>query len=405
MAKLHPERDQIPRRTVPYESVNLPQSVKGHRRNAERVSDPAGDNHLCRPSKRRTLQSVRQSSLEEDDAIIPGPAQSSCEKQEFTFNREGSVSLSQCEQEYLIDSDDSLSDTYTDDMEPNRTSDEEDRSAATVDTSIPNPPEGSRKTPLNQKPDAGSFEPQSLRFGKGSNKSTNGNTCCSYTIIAAVLLVFVAAYSSWKLDVMKVNETFPTCKAFYKLEEHYTTIDEGLWDMLEVSVRRATAQDKTRQPGTVLFLHYGPTIIMDGLINNISNITADCFGGLDPIKLDGKYFKRSDLQEDYGVFLAQHKEALLQRGVMVIRNIEDIPARVAQAFHTICDTEEPLVHRAIIYLTLDMLKAADVTKPSSEQSATEEAEKLLQNLWKDSLGPAVLAPLITRLTENVYRIV
>uniref|UniRef100_A0A182WHY4 Uncharacterized protein n=1 Tax=Anopheles minimus TaxID=112268 RepID=A0A182WHY4_9DIPT len=362
------------------------------------------------PTKRKTLQSVRQISLEEDDDIIASHlAQCLHEQQQSSFSREGSASLSQCEQEYLIDSDDSLSDAFTDDMEPNRTSDEEDRSITPVAASIHNRSDDSRRSPFTQKPEADSSEPESLRYGKGSgSKYNNGNGYCGFAIIAAIVLCCFAHFAlklvnggSWNVTKAK---TFTTCEDLFKLEERYTTVDEKLWDILNVSVRRATANDETREPGTVLFLHYGPTVIMDNLINSVSNITASCFGALDPITLDGKYFKRSDLQEDYGMFLTQQKEALLQRGVMVVRNIEDVPASVAQAFHTICDTEEPLVDRAIIYLTLDMFKAAAVTRPSREQSASEEAEKMLHKLWKDSLGPAVLAPLITRLTENVYRI-
>ncbi|XP_061504238.1 uncharacterized protein LOC133391823 isoform X4 [Anopheles gambiae] len=191
---------------------------------------------------------------------------------------------------------------------------------------------------------------------------------------------------------------------FYKLGTTYPTVDQNLWQMLSVSVRRAITTVDNPEPGTILFLHYGPTGILDGLIDSVIAVTTSHFGNTDAIRLPGAHFKRSDIQQDFSVFVAQQKEALRQRSVMLVRNLEDVPARSARAFHTICDTQEPLVGRAVIYLTLDMAKAAGMHEPSNV-SATEEAERLLQKLWGDSLEPAVLGPLITRLTDNVFRIV
>ncbi|EAL41899.3 AGAP007003-PA [Anopheles gambiae str. PEST] len=191
---------------------------------------------------------------------------------------------------------------------------------------------------------------------------------------------------------------------FYKLGTAYPTVDQNLWQMLSVSVRRAITTVDNPEPGTILFLHYGPTDILDGLIDSVIAVTTSHFGNTDAIRLPGAHFKRSDIQQDFGVFVAQQKEALRQRSVMLVRNLEDVPARSARAFHTICDTQEPLVGRAVIYLTLDMAKAAGMHEPSNV-SATAEAERLLQKLWGDSLEPAVLGPLITRLTDNVFRIV
>ncbi|XP_050072836.1 uncharacterized protein LOC126560929 [Anopheles maculipalpis] len=276
------------------------------------------------------------------------------------------------------------SDVYTDDMDP-----------------IPeNEPTKRRKIPPLRKasisPVPAPFYMESLQKRE---TTTSGNEYIAYGVIVAFLLLVLLGYLQADLRTKAAT----SCNHFHALEKRYTSFDESLWYTLNATVTRATADVEEREPGTVLFLHYGRTVMLDGFINSVSNITAECFGGMEPIMLDGKYFKRTDIQADYGVFLAQQKEALRQHGVLVVRNLEDVPARAAQAFHTICDTQEPLVDRAVIYLTLDMLKAAAKPTPS-KQSATAEAEKLLHELWKDALQPAVLQPLITRLTENVFRI-
>ncbi|XP_040158016.1 uncharacterized protein LOC120897243 isoform X2 [Anopheles arabiensis] len=219
-------------------------------------------------------------------------------------------------------------------------------------------------------------------------------------LVGSTVIFIIIAYLVCFMPQSKPVEGEP----FYKLGTTYPTVDQNLWQMLNVSVRRAITTVDNPEPGTILFLHYGPTGILDGLIDSVIAVTTSHFGNTDAIRLPGAHFKRSDIQQDFGVFVAQQKEALRQRSVMLVRNLEDVPARSARAFHTICDTQEPLVGRAVIYLTLDMAKAAGMHEPSNV-SATEEAERLLQKLWGDSLEPAVLGPLITRLTENVFRIV
>uniref|UniRef100_A0A182WWM8 Uncharacterized protein n=1 Tax=Anopheles quadriannulatus TaxID=34691 RepID=A0A182WWM8_ANOQN len=218
-------------------------------------------------------------------------------------------------------------------------------------------------------------------------------------IWTTVIFIIIAFFVCFMLQNKPVEG-----EPFYKLGTTYPTVDQNLWKMLSVSVRRAITTVDNPEPGTILFLHYGPTDILDGLIDSVIAVTTSHFGNTDAIRLPGAHFKRSDIQQDFGVFVAQQKDALLQRSVMLVRNLEDVPARSARAFHTICDTQEPLVGRAVIYLTLDMAKAAGMHEPSNV-SATAEAERLLQKLWGDSLEPAVLGPLITRLTDNVFRIV
>uniref|UniRef100_A0A182T124 Uncharacterized protein n=1 Tax=Anopheles maculatus TaxID=74869 RepID=A0A182T124_9DIPT len=349
------------------------------------------------PRKRKPLRTKQPSSHEKDDIIAAGPAEMSFEEQRLQCEREGSVNRSQAtyDQENLIDPDDS-DDCTDDDSEPIP---ETERSATPVSRGdLQNTSNSSRITPCENMP---------VKRRRSSILRTLGHDSDLYTEDMDIIPEKERTYFQADTRVDMVNtksKPSPTCDHFHTLAERYKTFDENLWDLLDVNVRRATADYQTREPGTFLFLHYGPTIMLDGFIDSVINITAGCFGGTKPISLDGKYFKRPDIEKDYGVFLAEQKEALRQHGVLVVRNFQEVPAWAAQAFHTICDTQEPLVDRAVIYLTLDMLKAGDLLQPS-KRSAVEEAENLLHELWKNTLEPAVLQPLITRVTDNVYRIV
>uniref|UniRef100_A0A182FCK0 Uncharacterized protein n=2 Tax=Anopheles albimanus TaxID=7167 RepID=A0A182FCK0_ANOAL len=229
----------------------------------------------------------------------------------------------------------------------------------------------------------------------------------SLVIVVAVLLIIVAGLFSGGAAKKKAAETRtgPSCIHFDILESSYHTIDSTLWDSLDCSVRQATLTTARPKPGTFLFMHDGAPAVVSRFLENVTKITSDCFGGTAPIVLGSERFKQPDIASDFGVFVAEYAQALRERSVMVVRNLEDIPPKAAQAFHSICDPEEPLVSRALIYLTMDISTAPKALMESSGSSETAKAEKLLKQMWQDSLRPEVLDPLITRLTENVYRIV
>ncbi|KFB52903.1 hypothetical protein ZHAS_00021182 [Anopheles sinensis] len=304
----------------------------------------------------------------------------------------------------LIDSDHSISEDRTDDDEPPV------REATPLpfhSKELPTPVNRSKKTPSKQVATPKTpVQPPEPR----TEKSVDSGVLDPVTWILLAFVLFGCAYGV-RNALQKYYTKLPPaavihekCTEFYTLEESYTNIDDNLWDALEVSFRRANAH-KRREPGTFLFLHHGSIEMVDRFIENISNITAYCFGGTEPIVLEQKYFQRADIQRDFGEFISQQKAALQKQGIMVVRNLEGIPPKAARAFHSICDPEEPLVDRAVIYFTMDTSKVGGKVTRGGVRSATEEAEMLLYHMWKDVLNPEVLDPLVIRLTEGVYRIV
>ncbi|XP_052872539.1 uncharacterized protein LOC128277962 [Anopheles cruzii] len=235
-----------------------------------------------------------------------------------------------------------------------------------------------------------------------NSQNTEGIGNFVVIVIFSAISLLVASYL---LSSPSPKPKVPVCVRFDTLESSFATVDDTLWDALNVSLQRATGERRRREPGTFLFLHHGATSTMNGFMENITKITTGCFGGTEPILLDSQYFKRSDIEEDFGVFIAQQTLPLKQRGVMVVRNLEDIPPKAAQAFHSFCDPEEPQVDRAVIYFTMDTSKVETDPDKREAMSALANAEHLLHRLWEKELRPEVLDPLIVRLTENVYRIV
>ncbi|XP_050091878.1 uncharacterized protein LOC126575291 [Anopheles aquasalis] len=359
--------------------------------------------NISGPRPRQTLESFRKSSID-DGAATEAILSASQDKHSFNANSaETSVNKSRqalTDEEETSDNDEE----FTEDSENGPDLVPRTRQSTPVITRrhrtpslngvdsipfiaerIPSPPKPSPKPRVND--------------------VETGNTFMSLVIVVAVLLIIVAGLFSGGVAKKKAAKTGPPCIHFDILESSYHSIDSTLWDSLDCSVRQATHTTARPKPGTFLFMHNGAPSVVSRFLENVTKITSDCFGGTAPIVLGSERFKQPDIAGDFGVFVAEYAQALRERSVMVVRNLEDIPPKAAQAFHSICDPEEPLVSRALIYLTMDISAAPKALVESAGSSETAKAEKLLKQMWQDSLRPEILDPLITRLTENVYRIV
>ncbi|XP_058121629.1 uncharacterized protein LOC131294187 [Anopheles ziemanni] len=361
------------------------------------------------PKPRKTLESVRQPSHDDDKTMIESSSVGSVERQHDNSTHNIEVSgcnstLPYTDGDDLIDTDGSISEDCTDDDEPLV---KEATPVSYQPEALPVPANRSKKTPSKQiatpKTPHQKQPPQPYTEASVNNEVEFPVAC----ILIAILLIgcgYVVHYKVQKYFT-KPPVIHEKCEEFYNLEKSYTNVKNTLWDALNVSFSRANNQKERREPGTFLFLHDGSIEMVDRFIETISKITAHCFGGTKPILLDRKYFQRADIQRDFGEFIPLQKAALQEQGIMVVRNLENIPPMAVQAFHSICDPEEPLVDRAVIYFTMDTSKVGGQMTHDSGRSATAEAEMLLYQMWKNVLKPEVLGPLVTRLTENVYRIV
>lgn len=173
-----------------------------------------------------------------------------------------------------------------------------------------------------------------------------------------------------------------------------------LWTTLNVSVNRAVYR-KPGEPSTFIFL-YDSSSVQRALVEDVIEITSRCFAGTRPIRLTNADFETPEIAADYGAFLQQYKRPLEERGIMVVQNLDQVPAEAARALFTICDSYGPLVERAVIFFTIDITQRKQVSE--SDQSPTEIAENLLRDQWRNGLKGDTLVPLLVRLTENVFKI-
>ncbi|XP_032514139.2 uncharacterized protein LOC116767763 isoform X2 [Danaus plexippus] len=96
-------------------------------------------------------------------------------------------------------------------------------------------------------------------------------------------------------------------------------------------------------------------------------------------------------------FMNLYQKDVDERGVMLIKDVDNIPSHLAMAFHYYCDEYNPLVKKSAIFLTLNLAKCSN---GSESKSTHDYIEKCLARKWntidKDKLGP-----LLTRVVNIV----
>lgn len=130
-------------------------------------------------------------------------------------------------------------------------------------------------------------------------------------------------------------------------------------------------------------------------MKNIALRASECFDPESkPIELNTKDFSSDAATDDYGVIVAMYKENKKEGGVALVANLNEIPAETARALHAICDTYEPIAHKAVIFLTL--------VPKTTEGRPVNIAEKTLTDIWKSKITDYELDPLLARVTDQVF---
>lgn len=220
----------------------------------------------------------------------------------------------------------------------------------------------------------------------------------AFIILLAVLTGVIAGCVIRSiLEIRKSTEARQSCQSFLQLNSKYPNTDDMLWTTLIVGVERAV--NNPGEPATFIFL-YNSSTVGQSLLNDVIRITIECFGNGDAIWRTSSDFKSAEIARNYEAVLERHRAELRSQGILVVRDLDQVPPIAAQIFFTICDPYEPLVRKAAIFFTIDISQRSN----QSQRSPTSIAESILKELWRDELHANVLDPLLVRLTENVFRI-
>lgn len=244
---------------------------------------------------------------------------------------------------------------------------------------------------------------------------------CDYKILVVCTLIplVVACLLAYRLDLINaMNHKEPIASKdcdFETLKTKYPNQEEYLWRSLKLAYK-STKIDQKAEPFVYLFAYSDESV--ENLINDIVEVTGVCMATeSDPLRLSHTNFTDPNMETDYGVAIHKFQEPLKASQVMLVTGLNKVNGfwmylwisrpntrlafptiqiswKVAQAFHTICDTHTPFVERSIIFLTIRI-----ESKPITS-TLIETVESKLRNDWI-GLEENKLQPLVTRVTDFV----
>lgn len=210
----------------------------------------------------------------------------------------------------------------------------------------------------------------------------------------AVIVIVIALFlyrSSNPIEQPKFQ-----CPRFKELQKQFTHQDGLLWKSLAIGIENVLNQTPA-QP-SVFLLAYNDLKSSETVMANILNATANCMQSQNPIKLDGRSFATELMLIDYGVIIETYRQQLESEGIMYVADLDETPAKAAQAFHTICDTITPFVERSVIFFTL---RVDQYHKNMPPKQVHELVEAKLEHNW-DEINRDTLKALIGRVTDQVF---
>jgi hypothetical protein len=216
---------------------------------------------------------------------------------------------------------------------------------------------------------------------------TQGTTMLNqkgFWIIVMIVLVAVVLGCSFK----KSNDGAQIqcdCSRLMDLQKDFPNQDKKLFKSLKTGVE-ATINGKPPEP-TVFSIFSTDENVLHKVIDEIIGATLKCINQSgDPLSLN-----KDQLNDK---MIDNYKEELVKRKILIINNVNDAPPSTVPALHSFCDTENPLVAKSIIFITM-MVPDSPSGKP------VEYIHTHLSERWA-SLADYIREPLIARLLDQTF---
>lgn len=216
--------------------------------------------------------------------------------------------------------------------------------------------------------------------------------------IVALLFVFIPAifyFFPTTILTKDIEKTF--CPSMLEYEETHPMRYSYFWSQIQNGMNHVLA-DVPPEPA-VFFLVYSDEYTMTKTLNQITDVVKLCLDSREGVlDIPLSELQSNEVVKNYGLLIEKYRPILETKRVMVVKDVQNVPAPVSPVFHSFCDTSAPVVKRAAIFFTMQM---DEDEIPSSYNDLIVKVEKDLQTLWKDGVDVDKIMPLITRMTVNV----
>lgn len=246
------------------------------------------------------------------------------------------------------------------------------------------------------KPDPPPVTTKSVNQSKLKNKSqetteqVHGCNCLFVCVVVTAFICFGLGYMLYISDFQS-QQLGHHC-SFSDLKEKYPDQNSTLWKCMEFGLD-GILNERFNKPSVTLFVHKGSKGANE-LIRDIATTASNCMdSSLEPVEFRSSDFTSDEAAVDYGVVIDKYKKTAKEGNVVMITNLNEIPADAARALHAICDRESPIFRKVVILLSL--------TSDHNGGRPIDIAEDALYNLWEGKILENELGPLIARVTDEV----
>lgn len=186
--------------------------------------------------------------------------------------------------------------------------------------------------------------PSSRATGLASHKN-------HFIILLVATFIAYASYYAYEVftTTTKIDCNFDDIRL--KLPEQ----DEYFWKTFETGVEHVINNDPTA-PTTYLLLYNDTFLAKDMLRKVVDRIKTCMHTDHDPIIIHSTDLETTAILKDHGNLITEYKDKLSRSQIMTIKDVNELPGQIAQAFHYFCDEYNPVVHRAVIIFTLNISK-------------------------------------------------
>ncbi|XP_053600972.1 uncharacterized protein TORIP isoform X3 [Plodia interpunctella] len=244
----------------------------------------------------------------------------------------------------------------------------------------------------------------------GQEKSQNGKKSSKSVLFfpaAALITILATLYSDLLVKSQQRNSIIYDESGFHTdlsdLGRKYKVTDNTI---LQVQTGISTIY-KRQDAGSFVFAYnsnsdqYDP-VQFNKFMNEIAASTARYLRNdsksVTHIVLDSSAFD----MESHSELINKYKDDIDKSGVMLVKELDMVPSKLAMAFHYYCDEYNPLVKRSAIFFTLNMAKCTETT--SGLTSIFSQIEKCLKKKWNGGVPQDNIGPLLTRVVASVVDI-
>lgn len=200
------------------------------------------------------------------------------------------------------------------------------------------------------------------------------------------MIFAISIFKTPKAPANLMTRTFTAnCSELMELNKNFPNQDKKLFKSLRFGVE-ATVNHKPPEP-TVFSLFSTDESLIDKLMEKVVKITQQCIHQQqDPLVLTINHLSDK--------IITDYEHELKLRNIMIIRDVGEANPETVTALHSICDTENPLVAKSIIFFTLKVPRAP-AGKP------VDYIFDYLNERWS-GLAENIRTPLITRMLDQTF---